>query len=159
LFPVRPGKSRQDAPKRVLSPIPLQSNAMDGKVATLQVATRHLGKRLFRYRAGTSDEPVMQQMFIQRDYDVSRLSRAGDLVGFYQQIVTRGRVPLIIDAGANIGASTLYLADSWPDARVIAIEPDPVNMDMLCGNTGGLPNISCIQAALAAHTGEMLLVD
>jgi FkbM family methyltransferase len=132
---------------------------MINEVATIEVGTRHLGKRLFHYRAGTSDEPVMQQMFIQRDYDVSRLSRAADLVGFYRQIVAQGRVPLIIDAGANIGASTLYLADSWPDARVVAIEPDAVNLNLLCSNTDGLPNVSCIHAALAAHNGEMSLVD
>jgi hypothetical protein len=32
-------------------------------------------------------------------------------------------------------------------------------MDLLRGNTDGLPNVSCNHAALAAHTGEMLLVD
>jgi FkbM family methyltransferase len=131
---------------------------MCSDVATIEVGTRHLGKRLFHYRAGTSDEPV-QQIFVQRDYDISRLSRAPDIVAFYQQVVAQGRVPLIIDAGANIGASTLYLADTWPDARVIAIEPDTGNMDLLRGNTDGLSNVSCIHAALAAHTGEMLLID
>jgi hypothetical protein len=69
---------------------------------------------LFRYRRGSSDEPVIQQIFVQRDYDISRLFRAGDLRSVYQQILTAGQVPLIIDAGANIGAGTLYLADSWP---------------------------------------------
>ena len=132
---------------------------MCSEVATIEVATRHLGKRSFRYRAGTSDEPVMQQIFVQRDYDVTRLSRVADIVGFYQLLLTLGREPLIIDAGANIGAGTLYFADTWPAARVIAIEPDTANMDLLRGNTGGLPNVSCIHAALAAHTGELLLVD
>lgn len=127
--------------------------------ATLEVATRHLGKRSFHYRVGTSDQPVMQQIFIQRDYDISRLSRAADIGNFYQQALAEGHVPLIIDAGANIGASTLYLADSWPEARIIAIEPDTINMELLCSNTNGLPNVTCVHAALAARSGEMLLID
>src|ERR1700761_6448606 len=129
---------------------------MSSDVATIEVGTRHLGTRSFYYRPGTSDEAVMQQMFVQRDYDVSHLSRAADLIGFYQQVVAQGRAPLIIDAGANIGASTLYLADTWPRACVIAIEPDAENMDLLSRNTDGLHNVSCIHAALAASTGEML---
>ena len=127
--------------------------------AILEVATRHLGKRQFYYRAGTSDQLVMQQIFVQRDYEISRLSRAAELVDFYQQVLAQGHVPLIIDAGANIGASTLYLADSWPEARIIAIEPDTINMELLCRNTDGLPNVTCIHAALTAHTGELLLID
>jgi FkbM family methyltransferase len=127
--------------------------------ATLEIATRNLGKRLFRYRHGSSDEPVIQQIFIQRDYDISRLLRGGDIRSTYQQILTAGQVPLIIDAGANIGAGTLYLADSWPQAQVVAIEPDSANLELLRNNTSGLPQVVCIQAALACHSGEMLLVD
>lgn len=139
------------------------SEATDGPAqggwATIEVATCNLGKRSFRYRAGTSDGPVVQQIFVQRNYDVSRLSRAGDLRTFYNRVLAAGSVPLIIDAGANIGASTLYLADSWPEARVIAIEPDAANLELLCSNTSGLPHVTCLHAALAACPGEMLVVD
>jgi FkbM family methyltransferase len=126
---------------------------------TIQVATRNSGKRSFQYRPGTSDEPVIQQIFVQRDYDISRLSRAGDLRAAYHRVLTAGRVPLIIDAGANIGASTLYLADSWPEAHVIAVEPDSANLELLRSNTSGLPHVTCLHAALAARSGEMILVD
>ena len=101
----------------------------------------------------------MQQIFIQRDYDISRLSRAGDLCAVYNRALTARRALLIIDAGANIGASTLYLADSWPEAHVIAIEPDAANLELLCSNTSGLPHVTCLHAALTAGSGEMLLVD
>lgn len=127
--------------------------------ATLEIATRHLGKRSFHYRAGTSDEPVIQQILVQRDYDISRLSRAADITAFHQHIVALGRAPLIIDGGANIGASALYFADCWPGAHVIAIEPDAANFELLRDNTNGLANVICVPAALAARSGEMLLVD
>jgi FkbM family methyltransferase len=127
--------------------------------AVMEVMTRHSGRRSFHYRAGTSDESVIRQILVQRDYDVSNLSRAADVCSAYCRALKVGRQPLIIDAGANIGASTLYLADSWPEARVIAIEPDRDNLELLCSNTSGFPQVTCLHAALAAQSGEMLLVD
>jgi FkbM family methyltransferase len=127
--------------------------------ATLELATRHLGRRAFHYRAGTSDEPVIQQIFVQRDYDISHLSRGAELSDFYRRTVASGRTPLIVDAGANIGASALYFADCWPKAHVIAIEPDAANLELLRDNIDGLAQVICVPAALAARSGEMLLVD
>ncbi len=37
----------------------------------------------------------------------------------------------IIDLGANIGMSSLYLADRFPDAKIIGVEPDGENGEML----------------------------
>lgn len=75
------------------------------------------------------------------------------------RFLTAGQIPLIIDAGANIGAGTLYLADTWPQAQVVAIEPHSANLELLRNNTSGLSQVTCIHAALACHSGEMLLVD
>jgi FkbM family methyltransferase len=141
------------------SPIEIAGRLPKSSWAAKEVMTRHSGKRPFYYRPGTSDESVIRQILLQLDYDVSRLSRAADLHAAYNRILATGHVPLIIDAGANIGASTLYLADSWAEARVIAIEPDGANLELLCSNTSGLPQVTCLRAALAARSGEMLLVD
>jgi FkbM family methyltransferase len=127
--------------------------------AVMEVMTRHSGRRSFHYRAETSDESVIRQILVQRDYDVSNLSRAADVCAAYSRILKIGHLPLIIDAGANIGASTLYLADAWPEARVIAVEPDGYNLELLCSDTSGFPHVTCLHAALAAQSGEMLLVD
>ncbi|MEP7167503.1 MAG: FkbM family methyltransferase [Candidatus Woesebacteria bacterium] len=42
--------------------------------------------------------------------------------------------PLIIDGGAHIGTSTLYLHSLYPHARFICIEPDPANIELLSKN-------------------------
>lgn len=42
--------------------------------------------------------------------------------------------PLIIDAGAHIGMTTLYLHSVYPNARFICIEPNPVNQELLKKN-------------------------
>lgn len=45
--------------------------------------------------------------------------------------------PLIIDCGANIGLSVIYLKHKSPGARIIAFEPDPTNFKLLQKNTSG----------------------
>ncbi|RMD99204.1 MAG: FkbM family methyltransferase, partial [Deltaproteobacteria bacterium] len=44
------------------------------------------------------------------------------------------RAPRIIDCGANIGLAVLYWKRRWPDARVIAFEPDPAAYAALLSN-------------------------
>ena len=39
--------------------------------------------------------------------------------------------PVIIDCGSNIGLSVLYFKSLYPQARVIAFEPDPGNFNLL----------------------------
>lgn len=42
--------------------------------------------------------------------------------------------PFIIDCGANIGLSVIYLKRAYPDARIIAFEPDEKNFELLSYN-------------------------
>lgn len=54
----------------------------------------------------------------------------------------------IVDAGANIGASTVYLAKRFPRSQVIAIEPESENFSLLERNRRDFPNVTCVRAAL-----------
>ncbi len=60
--------------------------------------------REFHFRQGTSDEGVITQVFKNNDYNVTRLPRGPELKKYYDELLRSGRVPLIVDAGANIGA-------------------------------------------------------
>ncbi len=42
-----------------------------------------------------------------------------------------GKQPLIIDGGANIGMAVLYFKRNYPDARIIAFEPNPSGFELL----------------------------
>lgn len=55
---------------------------------------------------------------------------------------------LIVDAGANIGMTSLFYARRHPAATIVALEPDPENFAMLCKNTGHRSNIVLLEAAL-----------
>jgi FkbM family methyltransferase len=60
---------------------------------------------------------------------------------------------LVIDCGANIGLSTLYFLTRFPNAHLIAIEPDPDNFKMLAGNTAGFSGRkTLLQAAVWNRT-------
>jgi FkbM family methyltransferase len=58
--------------------------------------------------------------------------------------------PFIIDCGANIGLSLLYFKHLYPNARMIAFEPDPQNFAVLQRNVKafGLPDVALHQKAV-----------
>jgi FkbM family methyltransferase len=54
----------------------------------------------------------------------------------------------IVDAGAHIGCSALFLASSFPRANIIAIEANPRNYQLLVRNTRDCRRIRAINAAV-----------
>jgi FkbM family methyltransferase len=76
----------------------------------------------------------------------------------YQEIVASGRQPLIIDCGANLGASVLLFATRYPQAHVVAIEPAPDNFELLTRNCAGL-NVDLRLAGVSNLDGTSHLVD
>jgi len=54
----------------------------------------------------------------------------------------------IVDGGANCGMATLLFATKYPQAKIIAVEPEPSNYSVLLKNTNRYPNVVPIQAAL-----------
>ena len=58
------------------------------------------------------------------------------------------RPKLILDCGANIGTSAVFFANMYPESKIISVEPDADNFNMLKLNTSPYPNIKCIRSAL-----------
>jgi FkbM family methyltransferase len=83
-------------------------------------------------RRSTSDIHVLWQVFGAQQYNLS-LPMAPST---------------IVDAGANIGYASLYFALIYPEARILAIEPESANCEMFVRNCGEYPQISLMQAAL-----------
>jgi hypothetical protein len=48
---------------------------------------------------------------------------------------------VILDAGANIGLTSVYFAKKYPHARIVAIEPEASNFDVLTRNVRPYPSI------------------
>ncbi len=69
---------------------------------------------------------------------------------------------VILDIGANIGAFTIVAARLFPDAKVIAVEPEPSNSKLLRKNIAlnKLTNVEVIECAVSNKVGEAeLFID
>ncbi len=56
--------------------------------------------------------------------------------------------PYILDCGANIGLSILYMKQLYPNARILAFEPDDSNFKLLKSNTEDLKDVSVVKKAV-----------
>lgn len=104
-------------------------------------------QREFLFRKGTVDEGVIVQVLKTSALELGRLSRGAELIELYERQAAGGKAPLIVDASANIGASSVFFAYKFPKARIVALEADTANFQLLTANTAGLP-VECIQAAV-----------
>ena len=66
---------------------------------------------------------------------------------------------VILDCGANIGLAAIYFANRYPDARIIAVEPEFSNFQILKLNAKGYPNITCLQNGIWDKSANLEVVD
>ena len=105
-------------------------------------------------RLGGSDVSSIRQIFGTNIYDLSRIPEAdARLRARYRAILDRGRTPVIVDAGANIGAASLAFERAFPEAVIIALEPESGNFEMLKRNVDRHPSIIAIAAAIGSVRG------
>ena len=85
-------------------------------------------------RVNTSDIQVFKQLFFANDsnYDIP--------------IDVKPKI--IVDGGANAGYASVYFANQYPDAQIIAVEPEASNVEILKENTAPYQNISVFQAGI-----------
>jgi FkbM family methyltransferase len=57
-------------------------------------------------------------------------------------------VRVIVDCGANIGITSLFLAARYPGARILSVEPHPENFALLRTNVAQVPRILPIHACV-----------
>lgn len=73
--------------------------------------------------------------------------------------VQLSKVPHCIDAGANIGIATLFIKWLYPDAHVLAIEPDPATVALLRKNIerNKLKDVTLFHGAVGDSAGHLSL--
>lgn len=110
-----------------------------------------------RFRLGTADAEVLKQVFRDRQYDIPSREHAARVRASYEKILACGDVPLIIDCGAHIGAAAMWFATEFPEAKIIAVEPDEANAELCRHNTAGL-TVETVTAAIGAREGRATLL-
>ena len=99
-----------------------------------------------------------RRIFADREYDVPVREAEEALRDRYQAILSRGRKPVIVDAGAYVGAASLWFGAKFPQAHIVAVEPDPENFSLLERNLSTSGSFVPIQAAIGGETGRVRLV-
>ena len=69
----------------------------------------------------------------------------------------RGDNPLILDVGANLGSSVAFYRRLFPNARLIAFEPDPETFQRLRRRHGHAPNVTLLNCGVGAVPGRLTL--
>lgn len=99
-------------------------------------------------RPHTTDVDTFLEVFVRREYDLAGSKRASR--GAQQH-----NLASIVDGGANVGYTSLFFTRAYPDAQIIAIEPDASNFAALVRNTRPYPNITPLHGALWPHVGSL----
>jgi FkbM family methyltransferase len=99
-------------------------------------------KRLI-IRNNTSDHFVFRDIFLFKEFKLPVTSNP----------------KLIIDTGAYIGLSSLYYSLQFPNAKIIAVEPESSNFQILTTNTELHPNIQRINAGIWSKNTRLKIVD
>lgn len=94
-------------------------------------------------RAGTSDLDVLQQLMVHHELGF-RLDREPQW---------------IIDVGANIGISAVYFARRFPSARILAVEVDSQNFELLMRNAAPYPQITPVHKAIWCSSGHVRITN
>ncbi len=93
-----------------------------------------------------------------------RLYSGGDIYIFYEVLWKKVyNIPsnllqnpkIIVDLGANIGFASLFFADKYRNAQIIAVEPATANFNILQHNVSSFTQIKAIQAAAYTKTGTV----
>jgi FkbM family methyltransferase len=109
-------------------------------------------------REGTSDFEIMEQIFLRREYDFAEWPAHHAMVEqAYAELLDAGKVPVIIDCGANIGLASIWFALRYPRAAVCAVEPEPGNFAMLRRNVAACANVTPIQAGISDRVTRVAL--
>ena len=102
---------------------------------TVIYARSFIGGNGVPIRVGTSDIHAYYQVFLREDYGAVFVdSNLADSP--------------MVDCGANVGYTALYVSYHLPGCRIFALEPDRSNFAALVKNTQACPNVFCFNLAI-----------
>jgi FkbM family methyltransferase len=120
---------------------------LPGRNATVRVRLR--GERVpFYLRLDSTDWLVLEEIYLKGEYSLIR------------EHVKTART--IVDLGANAGFSLRYWQKLFPDARIVAMEPDPGNCSLCRQNIRAAKlegNVTLLQAGVGPQRCRARLLD
>jgi len=104
------------------------------------------------------DFMTFRQIFQGNDYGLEKITRRQDLISQYQKIIDSGKTPLIIDCGGNIGMASKYFNNEYPDAHIICIEPDHLNIEQAKINNK-TDKVHFLEKAIGCRDEKGIVID
>lgn len=132
LAPDRPGRLK------ILAALPLLAIARaTGRPTELELPLE-VGKRPLRVVVGDrTDLEALYEVVLEDEYELPQRFEPG----------------VILDLGSHIGASVFALKRAYPNAAVIAVEPDARSFSRLTRNVTGFPDVTCLNVAVGREAG------
>lgn len=107
-----------------------------------------------------SDHAIFWQCLVENQYDFKSFPQAERLLKNYNQICSRNCTPLIIDCGGNIGLASIWLATTLPDVRIVVIEPEQGNFNLLLKNIQPFGDrIKALQGGIWHQSGYLTITN
>ncbi|MGH2913128.1 MAG: hypothetical protein ACRDJ3_11710, partial [Solirubrobacteraceae bacterium] len=105
------------------------------------------GRVPYFIRHGTRDVGIFSEIFIAGEYDPP--------AAVSERIGALGRPPRIADLGANVGLFAAFCRERWSGASVVAVEPDPENLELLHRVARATNEIEVIAACASNYEGSV----
>jgi len=118
----------------------LKKDGVDFKKKDKQIIV-YFPEKLILRKSPSSDFPVFLQVFHEKQYEpVVSFCRWNNI-----------QVNTIVDLGANVGLTSIYLKKQFGKAVIYAIEPDLLNFETLQNNINEFTDIKAEQLAIWSH--------
>jgi FkbM family methyltransferase len=100
-------------------------------------------KYSFSFRNNPFDFATFEEVILKEDYNLT--------INFNPST--------IIDGGANIGLTSVFFANKYPNADIVSVEPEEGNFEMLKKNTKNYGRISLIRSGIWNHSAILSVID
>lgn len=60
----------------------------------------------------------------------------------------------VVDIGANIGLFAAWIAEHFPACQIVAVEPLPLNANIMRQNLKAFTQVNCVEAAVTSNSSE-----
>ena len=122
------------------------------RVRAFRALARAIDRPVWTSLYGVS-HPVRVYMLRDASYLVNRRSPEPHIAALFLSILRVKPVAFFWDVGANIGYYSWLIASASPATKVLAIEPDPTNLEMLCSSREYVPRVEILEAAVSSKDG------
>jgi len=101
----------------------------------------YMGKPVY-YRTSTSDMMIIHEILLKKGYSSE------------YWLPDEIEPEIILDIGGNIGITSVYFANKFPNAKIYTFEPVPQNYEILKKNTEKYDNIHIFNVGLGCEDGS-----